>query len=267
MSLFPRAKKSYGQHWLVDETVVKKIIHSAEIKHGEPVLEIGPGTGILTQALVDAGAQVVALEADTYLIQPLKERFGDRIQLIQGDALTFPLYHSTNPLLHHFSYKLIANIPYNITSDLLRRFLTQDPKPSRIVLMIQKEVADRITAKPPQMSLLSLMCQLYALCRRIVVVPAGAFRPIPKVDSAVVQFDLVDPLSRWGIDPEQVMELAKNGFFSRRKQLHGNIAGSFLKISSQQVKEALFFLGLDPRSRAEALTVEQWVQLTHILNQ
>ncbi|MBI2473191.1 ribosomal RNA small subunit methyltransferase A [Candidatus Uhrbacteria bacterium] len=270
MTLSPRAKKSYGQNWLVDETVVKKIIQAAEIRSGEPVLEIGPGTGVLTQALVDAGAQVIAIEADPYLIEPLKERFGDRIYLIQGDALTFPLPPPLSELRwagHHFSYKLIANIPYNITSDLLRRFLTQDPKPSRMVLMVQKEVADRITAKPPQMSLLSVVCQLYATCARVSVVPRGAFRPIPNVDSAIVQFDLEDPQSRWGIDPESVIELAKLGFSSRRKQLHGNMAGASIHVTSSQVKEALSFLGLDPRSRAEVLTVDQWVQLTHTLNE
>ena len=203
--MLPRAKKSYGQNWLVDETVVKKIIQAAEITPGELILEIGPGTGVLTQALVDAGVQVIAVEADPNLIEPLKERFADRIQLIEGDALTFSL--------HHFSYKLIANIPYNITSDLLRRFLTQDPKPSRMVLMVQKEVADRIVARPAQMSLLSVMCQLYAVCRRVSVVPAGAFRPVPKVDSAIVQFDLEDPSLRWRIDPEMVIGLAKFGFW------------------------------------------------------
>src|SRR3989339_617072 len=256
--MLPRAKKSYGQNWLVDETVVKKIIQAADIKSNDLVLEIGPGTGVLTQALVDAGAQVVAVETDPSLIEPLRQRFGGRIQLIEDDVLTFPVHR----FFHHFSYKLIANIPYNITSDLLRHFLTQKPKPSRMILMVQKEVGDRIVARPPQMSLLSVMCQLYAVCRRVSVVPAGAFRPIPKVDSAIVQFDLEDPSLRWRIDPEMVIGLAKFGFSSRRKQLHGNIAGSSTKFTSEQVKKALSLLGLDSRSRAEALNIEQWVQLT-----
>lgn len=261
--MLPRAKKSYGQNWLVDETVVKKIIQAAEITAGEFVLEIGPGSGVLTQALLDAGAQVTAVEADGSLIAPLRQRFGERIQLIEGDALTFPVHG----FFDHFSYKLVANIPYNITSDLLRRFLTQDPKPRRMILMVQKEVADRIVARPPQMSLLSVMCQIYAICRRVSVVPAGAFRPMPKIDSAIVQFDLENPQVRWGIDPESVIALAKLGFSSRRKQLHGNIGGAVTNVTSAQVKEALVRLGLDPRSRAEALTVEQWVQLTHTLNE
>ena len=168
------------------------------------------------------------------------------------------------------NYKIVANIPYYITSRFLKTFLENPAlagQPQKMVLMVQKEVGDRIVARPPQMSLLSVMCQLYAVCRRVSVVPAGAFRPIPKVDSAIVQFDLEDPSLRWRIDPEMVIGLAKFGFSSRRKQLHGNIAGSSTKFTSEQVKKALSLLGLDSRSRAEALNIEQWVQLTHTLNE
>jgi len=187
----------------------------------------------------------------------LQEQFGDKITLIEADALTVDL--PTQP------YKLIANIPYNITSDLLRRFLTYPSKPTRMVLMVQKEVAVRITARPPMMSLLSVMCQVYAQCRRVTNVPAGAFRPIPKVDSAVVQLDVFDAQEQWGIDPEEVIALAKVGFSSRRKQLHGLLAG-VSGITSQQVKDVLLTLGLDPRARAEELSVENWVKLTHTLH-
>lgn len=258
--MMPRAKKSFGQNWLVDESVVEKIVKASEIVSGETVLEIGPGTGVLTRALLDAGTHVVAVEADETLLKPLREEFGDRIELIHGDIL------SSEIILPTQEYKLIANIPYNITSDILRRFLTKEPKPTRMVLMVQKEVADRITARPPHMSLLSIMCQFYAECRRVTKVPAGAFRPMPKVDSAVVRLDLVDPQERWGIDPEQAIRLAKIGFSSKRKQLHG-LLKHLPGLDSERVKKTLSELNLDPQIRAEALTIENWVELTHKLEE
>ena len=153
------------------------------------------------------------------------------------------------------NFKLVANIPYNITSQLLERFLTTPPRPSRMVLMVQKEVADRITASPPNMSLLSVVCQLYAKCKRIAVVKAGAFRPIPKVDSAIVQLDVYHPkhplLNK--LDPEQVIAVAKRGFVSRRKQLKSNLGPSVVSI--------LESLNIDQKVRAESLTVENWIQI------
>jgi len=257
MSL-PRAKKSFGQNFLVDRSVVKKIVAAAEIIPGETVLEIGPGTGILTQALVDADARVIAVEADRDLIGPLRDTFGSQITLIEGDILSLPATSYKLPA----SYKLIANIPYNITSEILFRFLTQEPRPSKMVLMVQREVADRIAAKPPDMSLLSVVCQLYADVKKVANVPKGAFRPSPKVDSAVISLVLQPtPYSR---QPESVIKLAKAGFSHRRKQLHGNLASARIA-SSPVVKEALARLGLPPTARAENLRVQDWVLLHDLL--
>ena len=260
--MLPRAKKSYGQNFLVDQTVVAKIIQAADIKKGEMVLEIGPGTGILTKALVESGARVIAIEADIDLIPTLQEQFGETITLIKGDILSLDL--KDNPLLGNgLSFKIVANIPYNITSAIIERFFTTSPRPSRMVLMVQKEVAERITAVPPQMSLLSVVCQIYAQCKRVTVVKAGAFRPMPKVDSAVVQFDLYapDPLQtshlvrgRITQDPERVIALAKRGFASRRKQLKTNLGKNIVPILQQ--------IGLDEKVRAENLTIEQWMDLS-----
>jgi 16S rRNA (adenine1518-N6/adenine1519-N6)-dimethyltransferase len=289
--MMPRAKKSFSQNWLVDETVVKKIIDAAQIQPGETVLEIGPGTGVLTQALVDAKARVTAIEADLSLISSLRARFGKKIELVEGNVLDWRFQKKdemrraggeqlpkrtktyvegvraeaqADRFFPGSPYKLIANIPYNITSNLLRHFLTTSPKPSCMVLMVQKEVADRITAKPPQMSLLSVVCQMYAQCRRIANVPAGAFRPIPKVDSAIVKLDIMNTNVRWGIEPEEVIAVAKLGFSFPRKQLHGNLK-SFRKLGSAMVKETLASLSIPTTARAEQLTVDDWVKLTHIL--
>lgn len=257
--MLPRAKKNYGQNFLVDAGVVRKIVEAAEIRPGESVLEVGPGTGTLTEALVAAGAKVVAVEADHDLIPALREKFGDSIELIESDIQS--LASARLLLTLSFGYKLVANIPYNITSVLIRRFLTEQNPPSRLVLMVQREVADRMLAEPPDMSLLSVACQLYADVSRIANVPAGAFRPIPKVDSAVVR---LDPRLPRPDDLESVIRFAKAGFSSRRKQLHHNLSDAGLT-SSAKAKLALASLGLPPTARAENLTVHNWMELSSLI--
>ncbi|OGL66911.1 ribosomal RNA small subunit methyltransferase A [Candidatus Uhrbacteria bacterium RIFCSPHIGHO2_01_FULL_63_20] len=280
--MFPRAKKSFGQNFLADPTVLAKIVAAAEIQPGETVLEIGPGTGVLTQALLDTGAKVVAVEADHDLIPALRETFGDRITLIDGDVLTTPYPLPPTP------YKLVANIPYNITSDVLHRFLTAEPRPIHMVLMVQREVADRITAAPPDMGLLSVVCQMYADVRKVANVPRGAFRPSPKVDSAVVRLDVRSGDRRRGtpdrgpersedtqggggagqdptVHPEEVIALAKAGFSRPRKQLHGNLVAAGYG-NSEEIKQKLSSLGLDPKARAENLRVDDWMALAQALS-
>lgn len=253
--MMPRAKKQFGQNFLVDKGVVRKIVEAAGIVPGEAVLEIGPGTGLLTEALVAAGAKVTAVEADRDLIAPLRAKFGDKIELVEGDILSL----SDSLALRLSDYKLIANIPYNITSDILNAFLTAPRPPSRMVLMVQREVADRIAAAPPDMSLLSVVCQLYADVSKVVNVPRGAFRPSPNVDSAVVRLD-----PKPAENAEQVIRLAKAGFSSRRKQLHGNLAGPGIAPSAS-VKAALASLGLPETARAENLSVHNWIALRRLL--
>jgi 16S rRNA (adenine1518-N6/adenine1519-N6)-dimethyltransferase len=253
---FPIAKKSYSQNFLKDQSVIQKIVAAAEIIEGDIVLEIGPGTGVLTRALVEAGAKVVAVEADQSLISPLQETFGEHATIVNADILSF--MKSAEQLselgIKQGEYKLVANLPYAITSAILEQFLVHPPCPSRMIVMVQREVADRIVVKPGGMSVLSVMCQLYALCKRVVNVKASAFVPAPKVDSAVVRLDLK---AQEGFDPESVISLAKQGFSARRKQLHHN-----LKAGYKDVKEALVSIGLDPRVRAQELSVEDWVKLT-----
>ncbi len=257
MSL-PKAKKSFGQNFLVDQSVVKKIIQAAEIMNGERVLEIGPGTGNLTEALLEAGANLTAIEADKDLLPGLGERFQDALHLVNDDALQTDLSALG---FEEGKYKLIANIPYNITSALLERFLTLSPRPSRMVLMVQKEVGERLTAKPTDMSLLSVAAQTYAVVKRVTRVPAGAFRPAPKVDSAVVQLDLFHPAPPHA---EETIGLAKAAFSARRKQLHGNLATQGIA-PSLKTKAALRSLGFPETARAETLLAEQWEELRLLL--
>ena len=249
--MLPRAKKSYGQNWLVDETVVKKIIQASDIKSNDLVLEIGPGTGVLTQALVDAGAQVVAVETDPSLIEPLRQRFGGRIQLIEDDVLTFPVHR----FFHHFSYKLIANIPYNITSDLLRHFLTQKPKPSRMILMVQKEVGERITAKPPHMSILAISVQIYGQPKIIAKVSKKHFSPQPQVDSVVV---LIDHISDFPYPNEKkIFKIVKTGFSHKRKLLLNNLKQT-LNLNTECLDKYFEVCRIPKKSRAENLSLENW---------
>ncbi len=272
-------KKQFGQNFLKDKGIVQKIIKAAEIVPGETVLEIGPGTGILTEALVAAGARVIAVEADRDLISPLREKFGDTIELVEGDVISLASSR-TSPRPSPFEgegvpYKLVANIPYNITSKILETFLTSKTPPTRMVLMVQLEVADRIAAAPPDMSLLSVVCQAYADVKKVFNVSRTAFKPSPNVDSAVIRLDLhVSPphreegtgvvVARNGVDPEKIIRLAKVGFSSRRKQLHRNLSASTVA-SSAAVKDALTQIGLPPEARAETLSVHNWIQLLDLL--
>ena len=209
---------------------------------------------------------MTAVEADRDLIPALREKFGSAITLVEGDILAYQCRAlAPMPGIGTFgtlSYKLVANIPYNITSALLHRFLTERNPPSRMVLMVQREVADRILAKPPDMSLLSVVCQLYAKTEKVTNVPAGAFRPIPKVDSAVI---CLDPRVLDGVhDPERIIRLAKAAFSSRRKQLHRNLSDAGIT-STPSAKAALASLGLPETARAENLTVHNWIQLARLI--
>jgi 16S rRNA (adenine1518-N6/adenine1519-N6)-dimethyltransferase len=264
-NMLPRAKKSYGQNFLIDASVVEKIVVAAEITKGETVLEIGPGTGVLTEALVRAGAHVIAVELDHDMIQPLKDKFGDKIELIEGDVLKKGVINSRPD-----PFKIVANIPYNITSAIIEKFLAHEPRPTRMILMVQKEVADRLLAKPPEMSLLSVVCQLYADVSRVAHVKAGSFRPIPKVDSAVVKFEVFPPPLQGGgegvvVGPERVIALAKAGFSSPRKQVHHNLLPYVRRLkpaaTTEDVKSLLISIGLDEKVRAENLKVEDWERI------
>ncbi|MDP3046198.1 MAG: 16S rRNA (adenine(1518)-N(6)/adenine(1519)-N(6))-dimethyltransferase RsmA [Chloroflexota bacterium] len=255
-----RPSKGRGQTFLVDETVLDTILAAAELASTDTVLEIGPGLGILTSALARQAGQVLAVELDARLAEHLRKGLAifPNVRLLQGDILTLP--DSDLPAL---PYKVVANIPYSITSAVLRRFLETPARPSRLVLMVQKEVAQRIVATPGRMSLLALSVQFYAVPRLVATVPASAFYPVPEVDSAILR---LDTLAEPPVDVPAVrfFRTATAGFSQKRKQLHNSLGGG-LGIPAAEMTRLLRSVNIDESRRAETLTLSEWAALTKVL--
>jgi 16S rRNA (adenine1518-N6/adenine1519-N6)-dimethyltransferase len=252
-----RAHKGLSQSFLVDRYVVQEIVEAAEISPEDEVLEIGPGLGILTRALVSSARRVVAVELDRVLadLLPALVQARDRLEVIQADALDV---EPSTVFKGH--YKVAANLPYSVTSPMLRHMLTATSKPDVMVVMVQKEVADRIAAKPGDTSLLSIMVQLYARVSVVVQVPASAFYPPPKVDSTVLRLDIYGDSPVEVDDPEALLKLVASGFSRRRKQLH-NALSEALWFPPGEVSRVLESAGIDPMRRAQTLTLEEWALL------
>jgi 16S rRNA (adenine1518-N6/adenine1519-N6)-dimethyltransferase len=256
-----RADKGLGQNFLQDPLALEKIVAAAEIQPMDSVLEIGPGLGSLTRYLVVSAKEVVAVELDPNLLRPLRTVLAPygNVRLIHGDILKL----SPKDLIAEKGYLVVANIPYYITSILIRHLLENEPKPRRIVLTIQREVAERICAQPGDMSLLALGVQVYGKPRVTARIPAGAFFPAPKIDSAVLCIDVYrSPL----IDEELLdpfFKLIKAGFSQKRKTLRNSLS-SGLHVSPTQVVQLLSSANIDPRRRAESLSLSEWSQLASI---
>ena len=251
-------KKSLGQNFLKNVGILKKIVDAGEVKNGEMVLEIAPGEGNLTKELLLRGAKVIAVEKDNRLIPILEQKFSANISsgqltLIHSDILNFsPVFYK----LQATSYKLIANIPYYITGEIIRKALSEWPQPSKIVIMIQKEVAERIVARDGKESLLSISVKVYGEPRIYAVVKAGSFSPAPKVDSAIL---IVENLSKdrpW--TEKKWFEIIKAGFAHKRKLLSSNLKPIFGNV----VENRLATCGIPLNARAENLTVENWLCLS-----
>jgi 16S rRNA (adenine1518-N6/adenine1519-N6)-dimethyltransferase len=223
------------------------------------VLEIGPGLGSLTRYLAISAKEVIAVELDPNLIPPLKAVLSpyQNVRVVQGDILKlFP-----NDLITEKDYLVVANIPYYITSAVIRHLLEHDPKPRRIVLTVQREVAQRICAAPGDMSLLALSVQVYGKPRIAARIPAGAFFPAPKVDSAVLIIEIY-PTPQ--VKPElldKFFQLIKAGFSQKRKTLRNSLA-SGLRISPAAAADLLTRANIDPQRRAETLRIEEWESLS-----
>ena len=269
-----RAKKSLGQNFLNNEAVVQKIIDAAEISPNETVLEIGPGLGVLTRALLATGASVVAIEKDDVLFAKLSLDFGKSIseknfELVHGDILKFDPETLKSAVKAPKSYKLVANIPYNITGAIIEKFLSVALQPTTMVLMVQKEVADRIVAKDKKTgnagkeSILSIAVKAYGNPTYICTVKAGNFFPAPNVDSAVIAISDISRKHFINKHHEEVFfQIMKAGFAHKRKTLAGNLKNI---LETDIVLTALAQSNLQPSVRAEDLSIDNWRDLSKIV--
>jgi len=259
-----RPRKSLSQNFLTDPGVLDSILEAADLHPGQAVVEIGPGLGVLTRRLLAAGARVLAVELDARLAAYLRAELAGvpTFVLLEGDALAV----DPDACFAGESFMLVANIPYHITSPLLHRFLEAARPPTRSVLLVQLEVAQRVAAPPGQMSYLSVFVQNIAAAVIVRRVPAEAFEPAPAVDSAILRLDLresavVPP----GPGRESLHRLAQAGFRQRRKQLH-NALGRELPLSAVELAHAFDGCGIDPERRAQTLSVAEWACLADRLH-
>lgn len=264
-----RPKRALSQNFLVDPEVLEAILAAAALTPGRRVLEIGPGPGALTAALLGAGAAVTAVELDRRLIGRLHERFGPALRLgrrsprapgslvlVEGDVLEVDLGAIVEP-----PYDVVANLPYHITSPTLHRLLGEPPRPDRLVLMVQREVAERIVAAPGAMSYLSVFVQYHARARIALLVPPEAFEPVPEVWSAVLVLDVRPAGER--LDPaaeEELWRLVQAGFRERRKMLR-NVLLRGLPIGASRIEAGLAAAGIAGNRRPQTLAVADWLAL------
>ncbi len=255
------AKKSLGQNFLVNQGIVQKIIDAADIKKGDIILEIGPGTGILTKELAHRTGNVIAIEKDRDLIEDLRNKFPD-IQVLEDDILKFD---PAKYLAPNTKFKLMGNIPYYITSHLLRTIFESAnwrmARPELIVLMIQKEVAQRIMAKPPDMNILALSVQFYSKPEIVAQVSRGSFRPEPNVDSAVIKLTPTET-NLTKTEADNLFKVIRAGFSSKRKKLINNLS---VFRSPDELKEILSKISIPEKVRAENLSIDDWVKLQNEL--
>jgi 16S rRNA (adenine1518-N6/adenine1519-N6)-dimethyltransferase len=256
-----QARKSLGQHFLVDEDAVLQILKAAELTTKDTVIEVGPGLGVMTDQLAKNVGRVVAVELDDRLSEILTEKFANKgnVEIIHADILSTDLAALIGRTKSN-DYKVVANLPYYITSAVIRYFLEAEIKPERLVLMTQKEVAEQITAQPGAMSLLSVSVQVYGKPQIISIVPAGSFYPPPNVDSAILKID-VYPRSHLGLkDIEGFFTIVKAGFSANRKQIINPLSHQ-LEMDRPEVLAILEKAGIDYHRRAETLTIEEWKRL------
>lgn len=260
-----KPKKSLGQHWLYDTDVLTQIVEIAEVSKGDHVLEVGPGLGTLTEFILAYGAHVVAVEYDTELFENLTneadELFSDdaeRLEVVNEDILRFDLTKLPP------DYKVVANIPYYLTSNLIRVLSESSSPPSSVTLLIQKEVAERLCASPGDMSLLSVTAQMYFEANLGPVVPAKLFTPPPKVDSQVVHLKRREQPLFGQMDSKLLFRVVKAGFSNRRKTLLNSLSGG-LHLSKDDTKELLNKAGIDHGKRPQELDLKQWIKLASLL--
>ena len=257
-------KKSLGQNFLVDPNGLNKVLQAAKVSSEDTVLEIGAGLGSLTYLLAQQSRQVVAVELDTRLIASLREALAGftNVTICEGDMLKL----SPDVLIDAERYVVVANIPYYITSALIRHLLEANHKPTRMVLTVQQEVAERILARDGKMSLLALSVQVYGKPELKARIPAGCFYPPPEVDSAVLSIELYqEPLVPSG-SLDLFFKLAHAGFAQKRKTLRNTLATG-MNESPAWAEKLLTAAGIDPQRRAETLSMQEWKQLVEAYQQ
>ena len=251
--------KSLGQHWLHDRDVLQGIADEANLTAGDTVLEIGPGLGTLTSVLLQRSGSVIAVEFDKDLARKLPGQFpGKNLQVVQSDILSFDL-NSLPP-----GYKVVANVPYYITSKIVQLLMTAQNRPSVVVLLVQKEVAERLAAKQGEMSVLAVSAQAYAEVSLGAVVPAVLFTPPPKVDSQVVVLNTRPSPLVPGTMEREFFRVVKAGFSAKRKKLRSSLSGG-MGTSKQVAEEWLVAAGISPDARAEDLSVGDWLKLLEVI--
>jgi 16S rRNA (adenine1518-N6/adenine1519-N6)-dimethyltransferase len=253
-------RKGLGQSFLGDPAILSQIVSAADLSSEDLVVEIGAGTGSLTRALAENAGRIVALELDQRLVEVLHEQLADlpSVDIHHADALTFP-----RDGLRSRGYKVVGNLPYYITSAVLRRYLEEEPRPELMVVTVQREVAERVVAVPGDMSLLAVSVQFYGRPRIVTHIRAGAFYPPPKVNSSVLRIDVHEQptvaLAK-GIDAKLFFRVVRAGFSQRRKTLRNSLRGG-LGLSPLAVEEALQKAHVDSRRRAQTLNLQEWAAL------
>ncbi|NQV87925.1 MAG: ribosomal RNA small subunit methyltransferase A [Parcubacteria group bacterium] len=267
-----RAKKSLGQNFLKAKKALNDIAHVAELNKKDLVLEVGPGKGALTEILLEKAGRVITVEKDEVLVKFLEEKFAkeiseEKLKLITGDILNFNLSNFTDFMdfkLSTGNFKVAANIPYYITGQFLRKFLSGKCQPSLMVLMLQKEVAKRIVAQDNKESILSLSVKVYGTPKYVDTVEARYFSPAPKVDSAILLISQISKDFFKDISEEKFFEVMKAGFAHKRKQLSGNLKSHF---KNKNVEIILEKFGIDKKTRAEDISLKNWAQIANEIDQ
>lgn len=265
-----RARKELGQHFLIDEKALESIVTAAQLTPADTVIEIGPGLGVLTAELAGRAGHVLAIELDDRLATLLGQTLSSfhNITVINEDVLEIDpaallREHSRPEENGHLNYKVVANLPYYITSPVLRHFLEASVKPQLMVVMVQKEVAEQIAAQPGKMSLLSVSVQLYGEAEIVGYVPASSFYPVPEVASAVLKVTLYSSPAAGVTDTEGFFSLVRAGFTAGRKQLANSLSRG-LRVSKSETLRLLAESDIDPQRRAETLTLEEWARLWRV---
>ncbi len=253
------AKKSLGQHWLTDSNTLEAMCDAAAVVTGDNILEIGPGRGSLTASLLSRGAKVVAVELDERLATDLKRKFKDQpftlnmLSIIDYDLSSMPA-----------DYKIVANIPYYLTNHLLRLLVDTSAQPLQAALLVQKEVAERVVAKPGEMSIVAVAVQLFYKPSLGRIVPAQLFEPPPKVDSQILMLKRRKQPLFDDTETDKFMRIVKAGFSAKRKKLRSSLAGG-LRITKPEAEKLLQKAKIDPNQRAQELTLNNWHDLYKIV--